>query len=218
MPKKETLPIFPLPEVVLFPGMNLPLHIFEEQYKTMIKKCLETDKQFGVVLEKEERCADVGTVALIVDVEKLEDGEMNILTEGKNRFQILSLLSESPYFVANIEKYEDIKYEIDTPLKKIIKEIKKLSNKALNISDLVSDEELAKKVKLPEDPDELLFLVAGNLTCSYEEKQSILETTSIKKRADNVLTLLKDEIQRLEILLENKKTKNEVVKNGKLKI
>ena len=218
MPKRETLPIFPLPEVVLFPGMNLPLHIFEEEYKIMINKCLETDKQFGIVLEKDDKCAEVGTLALIVDVEKLEDGGMNILTEGKNRFRIVSFVTEEPYCVASIEKYEDTKSEIDIPLKKTIKEIKKLSSKALNISHLVSDEEPLKKIKLPEDPDELLFLIAGNLTCSCEQKQLILETTSIKERANNVLTSLKEEIQRLKVLLENKKTKSEVVKNGKLKI
>ena len=216
--KNLIISLFPLPEVVLFPGMNLPIHVFEERYKKMISGCLETTKLFGVVLEKDTRCVEVGTTAEIIDVEKLEDGKLNIFTEGKNRFEIVDFISEEPYYIANVQIYEDTEAEIDASLKKTFREIRKLSSEALNIFDLVSDQELSKKLKLPKEPNELLFLIAANLTCSYESKQAILEERSIKQRATKVLSLLKEEIQRLEVLLENKKTKNEVIKNGKLKI
>ena len=81
---KNMLPIFPLPEIVIFPEMNLPLHIFEERYKQLISDCLNADKKFGIVLERENNlCAKVGTMVEILDVENLEDGMMNIFTEGK---------------------------------------------------------------------------------------------------------------------------------------
>lgn len=216
--KHKTLALFPLQEVVLFPGMNLPLHIFEDRYKKMISDCLEKDKRFGIVLSQDSAFAEIGTTALIVDIENLEDGKMNIFTEGKERFKIISYSKKDPYYIAETQTYEDIEQEIDGDSKKTIKQIRKLSSKALSIFDLVSDQELSKKLKLPEEPNELIFLIAANLTCPYESKQSLLESRSINERAAKVLSLLKEEIQRLEVLLENKKTKGAVSKNGKLKI
>lgn len=216
--KKTIIPVFPLPEIVLFPGMNLPLHIFEEHYKQMVSDTVNGNKRFGIVLLVGKTCTQVGTVAEIIDIENLEDGKMNILTEGKERFEILSMVSEEPYYVAEIKSYEDKKEEIDSELKKNFRHIRKLSNKALAMFDMVSDQELSNKLKLPEEPNELLYLVSANLTCPYEVKQSILESRSIKDRAGKVLKLLNDEILRLEVLLENKKTKEHTIKNGKLKI
>ena len=216
--KQSLLSIFPLPEVVLFPGMDLPLHIFEDRYKEMILNCLNSDKHFGIVYLKDTRCAEVGTKAEVVDVEKLEDGKMNILAEGRSRFKILDLVKEEPYHQALIEPFDDTNSSIDSKVKITISKIRELSEKALLLYDSISDEELSKKLKLPKEPNELLFLVAANLTCSYDQKQTILETRSSKDRSKQILKLLKEEIKRLEILLENKQTKNEVIKNGKLKI
>ena len=222
------IPLFPLPEVVLFPGMNLPLHIFEDRYKKMISKSLEKDKIFGIVFAKENTFSEVGTIAKIIDVEKFEDGKMNILIEGKSRFKIISLVNTTPYYEAEILDYEDIEIKLTSALKKTIKEIREMSSHALSIFDLISDQEVSKKLpatggsafggKLPSDLNELLFLVAANLTCSFEEKQIILETRSIKERSEKIMPLLEEEIERLEVLLENKETKKDVIKNGKLKI
>ena len=217
--RKNMLPIFPLPEVVMFPEMNLPHHIFEERYKQLISDCLEGNKQFGIVLEKGNNlCAKVGTVVEILDVENLEDGMINIFTEGKERFEIINFLTEEPYYVAEIQPYEDTNTKIDNELKSFLKRIKQLASKALKTFDLISEEENSKKIKLPSKPDELLFLIATNLTCSHEEKQAILETRSIKDRSEKIMPLLDEELGKLEILLENKKTKKDVAKNGKLKI
>ena len=216
--EQSILPLFPLQGVVFFPGMNLPLHIFEEHYKEMIQACLKTNKQFGIVLAVNDSFAQIGTVAEILDIEKLDEGKMNIFTEGKYRFKVVNFISEEPYYVANIKPYNDDKEEIDSPLRKTIRQVRKLSTKALDIFDIVSEQELSKKLKLPNEPNELLFLVAANLTCSHEVKQSVLEAKTIKERANKILSLLEEEVQRLEILLENKKTKSTVIKNGKLKI
>ena len=153
---KNMLPIFPLPEIVMFPEMNLPLHIFEERYKQLIADCLKADKKFGIVLEKENNlCAKVGTLVEILDVENLEDGMMNIFTEGKKRFEIISFLTEEPYYVGEIQPYEDTDTEIDNELKSSLKQIKQLASKALKIFDLISEEENLKKIKLPSKPEEL---------------------------------------------------------------
>ena len=217
--RKNMLPIFPLPEVVMFPEMNLPLHIFEDRYKQLILDCLKIDKKFGIVLEKgNNSCANVGTLVEILDVENLEDGMMNIFIEGRERFEIIRFLTEEPYYVAEIQPYEDTNIEIDNELKLSLKQTRQMASKALKIFDIISEDETSKKVKLPTKPDELLFLIATNLTCSHEEKQIILETISIKDRVKKIIPLLNEELQKLEVLLENKNTKKEVEKNGKLKI
>ncbi len=222
MTEKESqmkIPLFPLPEVVLFPGMNFPLHIFEDKYKAMIAECIDHQKVFGIVCLKDNECSKVGTTAEIVDVEKLEEGKLNILTEGRERFKIVSFLNDKSYQEAIVEAYKDTSTKIDFVVKDTIKEIRELSSKALKIFDEISEEESSSnKFKLPQDSNELLFLVAANLSCSYEIKQALLETRSVKVRAGEVLALLKEELQRLEILLENKHTKKDVVKNGKLKL
>lgn len=219
MPKDQfILPLFPLPGVVMFPGMNLPLHIFEERYKKLISTSLKKNKTFGIVFAKENICSEVGTVVEIIDVEKLEDGKMNILTEGKKRFKIINFMSEEPYYEALIQLYEDKEAKINEKFKKTIKEVSELSKKALGIFDTISEQDLSRKLKLPTEPNELLFLVAANLTCPNESKQLILETQSIKERAKKVLEHLKEEIERLQILLANKETKSKVTRNGKLKI
>lgn len=217
-PKSFTISVFPLPGVVLFPGMNLPLFIFEDKYQDMISKCLKGDKRFGVVFANEKICAEVGTVAEIIDVENLKEGKMNILTEGKERFQIVDFVSEEPYYKAIVESYEDKDEKPTDKLNKTLSEIRVLSEKALKIFDKVTDQKLAKNITLPDDPSELLFLVTSNLSCPFEVKQAILESRSLKERTRKIFTLLKKEIKRLELLLENKKTKDVVEKNGKIHI
>lgn len=203
----------------MFPEMNLPLHIFEERYKNLISDCLKANKKFGIVLAKENDVyAKIGTIVEIIDIENLEEGMMNIFTEGRERFEIINFITEEPYHIAEITSYEDTDIKVDNELSLSLKQIKRLASKALKIFDLISEEEHSKKIRLPAKPDELLFLIATNLTCSYDEKQAILETRSIRNRAEKIMPLLNEELKKLEILLENKNTKKDVEKNGKLKI
>ena len=95
---QQTIPLFPL-NVVLFPGGFLPLHIFEERYKLMIQRCLDDESEFGVVLIKSglevggnAEPHAVGTAARIVNVKKEEDGRMNIMVTGRERFRIDSVV------------------------------------------------------------------------------------------------------------------------------
>ena len=217
-PKSFTISVFPLPGVVLFPGMNLPLFIFENKYKDMISECLKGDKKFGIVFANEKICAEVGTIAEIVDVENLEEGKMNLLTEGRERFKIIDFISEEPYYKATAEYYEDKDEKVTDKLNQTLSEVRILSAKALKIFDKVTDQKLAKNIKLPDDPSELLFLIASNLSCPFETKQTILESRSIRERTKKIQALLKKEIKRLELMLENKKTKDVVEKNGKIHI
>ena len=101
------LPIFPL-ELVLLPGAALPLHIFEPRYKEMITECLAQKKPFGVVRASDEGVADIGCTAEIVSVtKKYDDGRMDILTRGVERFEVLEVNQDRSFWQAEIALLQD---------------------------------------------------------------------------------------------------------------
>ena len=107
MIKPTRIPLFPL-NVVLFPGMSLPLHIFEPRYKLMIQHCIQEKLEFGMILALADGLAKVGCTAAINSVVRTyPDGKMDILTEGRSRFPLASVIDEQPYFEATVEYLED---------------------------------------------------------------------------------------------------------------
>src|SRR5437763_7843893 len=101
------LPLFPL-DLVLLPGVPVPLHIFEPRYKEMIKECLDQNQHFGIVRAKEEELAKIGCTAEILNVlKKYPDGRMNILAEGQKRFEILQVNQERTFLQAEVFYLED---------------------------------------------------------------------------------------------------------------
>jgi hypothetical protein len=105
------LPLFPL-NTVLFPGMVLPLHIFEERYRLLINRCLEEARPFGVLLIRHGKEVgempvpyEVGTTTVIVGLSRLEDGQMNLVTIGSERFRLCSLRYDQPYLVGDAEAW-----------------------------------------------------------------------------------------------------------------
>src|SRR5437762_12481230 len=116
--KAIELPLFPL-NVVLFPGMVLPLHIFEPRYRQMIVDCQEQERPFGIVLVQpdsvplQEEPYPVGTMAEIRDLNRLEDGRYVLMAMGMQRFRILSQHREKPYLSAIVELYNDISEPVE---------------------------------------------------------------------------------------------------------
>src|SRR3989475_12989782 len=101
------LPLFPL-DVVLLPGVPLPLHIFEPRYREMIGECLAAEKPFGVVRVKEEGVAEIGCTAKIVAVtKKYDDGRMDIVTEGRERFEVMQVNQERAFLQAEVLYLQD---------------------------------------------------------------------------------------------------------------
>ena len=101
------IPLFPL-NTVLFPGAALPLHVFEERYREMVGECLAQDKPFGVVRADEEQMSIVGCTAKILRVvQRYDDGRMDILCEGGERFEIEGLDESRPFLQADVEFFED---------------------------------------------------------------------------------------------------------------
>src|SRR5256885_6297863 len=105
---ERELPLFPL-NVVLFPSMRLPLHIFEERYKLMVGTCMVTDQTFGVALIQSgvevggpAQIFAVGTTARIVEIDRLPDGRMNLVVVGGERFRLLERIDDKPYAVGRV--------------------------------------------------------------------------------------------------------------------
>ena len=113
--QQELLPLFPLP-VVLFPRTPLPLHIFEERYKEMIREVLDSKTEFGVVLAGEKGIVNMGCTATIDKVLKeYPDGRMDVLVLGRRRFEIILLNDEKSYLRGAVEFFDDDEFEPTAP-------------------------------------------------------------------------------------------------------
>jgi Lon protease-like protein len=182
------LPIFPL-ELVLLPGVPLPLHIFEPRYKEMIAECLEQKKPFGIVRASSEGVADIGCTAEIMSVtKKYDDGRMDILTRGVDRFEVIHVNDERAFFQAEIsvvrdEAEDEAENESGKPTNEKVKQAVRLH---AEIAKLAGTE--------PSGPDEhaanLSFLLAGSLPLDLDFKQSLLTTLSETKRLEAVIGYL----------------------------
>lgn len=174
------LPIFPL-ELVLLPGVPLPLHIFEPRYKEMIAECLEQKKPFGVVRASSDGVADIGCTAEIMSVtKKYDDGRMDILTRGVERFEVIQVNEDREFLQAEISVVED---EPGNPAAEMVTQAVRLH---AEIAKLAGAE--------PSGPDEhagnLSFLLAGSLPLDLDFKQNLLSTLSEAKRLEAVVGYL----------------------------
>jgi Lon protease-like protein len=174
------VPLFPL-EVVLFPGVPLPLHVFEPRYKEMIGECLAQEKQFGIVLAQENGVAAVGCTAEIVAVtKKYDDGRMDIVTEGRKRFEVLEVNQERDFLRADVLFFED---DPDKATQEEVAHAIKLHGDILALT--------GARQSLPNTDDACLsFLLAGSLPLDLEFKQNLLSLRSEAKRIQAVITYL----------------------------
>ena len=182
------IPLFPL-GVVLLPETLLPLHIFEERYKEMIGECLAENKEFGIVYFSGDKINRIGCSAQIVKLlKRYDNGEMDIITVGTNRFFIKELDETRAYFQAKIVPFDDDP-EGET------KELKQLAISGINLLEelrsILGGE--SEKAVFEKDSNirKLSFLIAGNDGFTPAEKQSFLEMTSTKKRLTNAVGALK---------------------------
>lgn len=193
------LPLFPL-EVVLFPHTTLPLHIFEDRYKEMINKCIAENRPFGVVLSRGNGVLRTGSTATVEQVvQRFEDGRMDIITVGQQRFEILSILTDQSYFQAEVQYFEDDNFE---PAKS-----------ETIVLALERFEELARLLEIEvETPDsdfpELSFQLA-QISTDLNFRQTLLQMRSEADRMEQVCEHLAD-------LLERHKARKEIKKVARL--
>jgi Lon protease-like protein len=197
---KRELPLFPLP-LVLFPGAMVPLHIFEERYKQMIKDCLESDKMFGISLHSDKdswppSLGKIGAIAQIVAVVPLDDGRMNILTIGGSRFRTSRYIGLEPYLRVEVELFHDDLDEQD-PLA-LMNEVKSLYERA-HVALKELNEEQVLPGDLPESPEEFSFAVAASINLQIDKKQALLELRSSAMRLKRLRTFLAGVIEQYEL-------------------
>jgi Lon protease-like protein len=173
------LPLFPL-DLVLFPGAALPLHIFEPRYQEMISECLDRKKSFGVVRAKEEGVAEIGCTAEIITVaKKYPDGRLDIVTEGRERFEVMQVNQERSFLRA------EVLYLHDEPGQASAEEVAqavKLQGEILQLSG--SAPALGSKSV----NSQLSFNLVGPLPVDLDFKQTLLGTKSEAERMRAVVS------------------------------
>lgn len=201
------IPLFPL-GVVLFPDIPLPLHIFEERYKLMVNECLNNDGVFGIALYADDKLYNIGCTAKIVSVlKKYEDGRMDILTQGVERFAIENISEEKPYLEADVALLSDsLKGPINPGLKDdAVEFLKKIIESTGHETNLFDFEEM--------DSRQLSYIIAAYGGFTTLEKQELLEFEETENRLRKELELSDTVMRRLEF----SKRLNEIGKsNGRL--
>ena len=191
------LPLFPL-NLVLFPGMRMPLHIFEERYKAMIGDCVEREAPFGVVLIRDgpevggpAEPFRVGTTARITQVQHLEEGRMNLLALGERRFDLVEIIREIPHMVGLVLFKEETVGEVSSEL---MEEVGQDYGQFLRHVATMAGSWNAP-VQVPGDPQDLSFEAVATLTSSIELpqglRQQLLEFDTAGERLSHLLPLLK---------------------------
>ena len=187
------LPLFPLPDVVLFPQEVLPLHIFESRYRIMLQSVLETDSMFGVIKldPNTKNMAKIGCCAQVIKHHTAEDGRSNIITLGQQRFQVLEIVRSTPFYSAmvtwinddnidNLQKLDSLKDSVTEALSDVIN----LTGKLTNTKNKVPD-------KLPNNPMELSFWIGAHLGGPVaEEQQRLLEERNTFTRLQREFEML----------------------------
>jgi Lon protease-like protein len=203
----NALPLLPL-KTVLFPGMPLPLHIFEERHQAMFDACLSQNKPIGVVLiasghEVGGPAAPypVGTTARIVRWERLPDRRIKVLTVGERRFRVVEEIeSTQPYLIAAVEYWDEEALEPDQ-LPVLIDSIAQTFAEYLTLIVLLADQALPMhQFQLPDDPSTLSYHIAMHLQIDPVQKQHLLEEPAVASRLRREVTILRRErdfLQRL---------------------
>jgi ATP-dependent Lon protease len=187
------LPLFPLPDVVLFPQEVLPLHIFEPRYRMLLRTVMAEDQRFGVVRwdPQKRRMAEVGCCAEIIHCQTQEDDRSNIVTMGQQRFRVLDIVREAPFRVAlvswiedeapaDVDELGDLAREVQQALRDVVELTAKLVGKP---AQLPSD--------LPDLPRELSFWIGAHLGGPVaDHQQALLEITDTGERLRQEFQLL----------------------------
>jgi len=197
------LPLFPLPEVILFPTRPLPLQIFEFRYRIMMNTILDSDRRFGVLMfdPAEGKVANVGCCAEIIQYQRLADDRMKILTLGQQRFRVLDYVREKPYRVGLVEWIED--HTPTQDLRPLRESVEQLLRDVIRLSAKLTEQEIELPEDLPTLATELSYWVASNLYGVPAEQQALLEmqdTVARLEREAEILTSTRNHLAARTVL------------------
>ncbi len=203
----EVLPILPLRNTVLFPGVVIPITAGRDKSIKLINETNKGNKVIGVVSQKDENEEEpglkdintIGTVAQILKVLKMPDGNTTVIIQGKKRFEVAEVLTTSPYMTAKIREVEEERPEKENPeFKAIIDSIKEMALEIIKNSPNIPSE-AAFAIKNIESSSFLINFVSSNLNITVEEKQKLLELNGLQERALETLRYMNLEIQKLSL-------------------
>jgi ATP-dependent Lon protease len=186
------LAIFPL-STVLFPGAILPLHIFEERYKAMMRYAIDNGNMFGLSYRSDAQTGrdtppetgSIGCIARINAVMPLEQGRMNILSTGLIRYRIVGLRQSEPFLIAMVETFAD-DLEPGADLTRMVEDMQAMATEFLEAAQSLDEPGIPSIQELPEDPEAFSLLIASTLPIDADAKQTLLELTSTRVRITRI--------------------------------
>lgn len=203
----ELLSILPLRNMVLFPGVVIPITAGRDKSIKLINDANAAGKNIGVVAQKNEQDEDptkedihkIGTVAKILRVLKMPDGNVTVILQGKKRFEISEVVSEEPYMTATVKEVPEIRPNSqDSEFAAIIESLKELAIKIIQESPNIPSE-ATFAIKNIESKSFLINFVSSNMNLSVKEKQGLLSVNALKERALQTLRFMNVELQKLEL-------------------
>jgi Lon protease-like protein len=193
--RPDRIPLFPL-NVVLLPGADLPLHIFEPRYRAMVKSCLKQKTEFGMLLALPKGVAHVGCTAEVIEVVKrYDDGRMDIITVGRMPFRVVRFMDDNLLLEGFVDYLDDRDRPVDTKTRRELVELYETCH-TLIFGDY-------PKNGAGQDPDRLSFHVAGTLPLDLLWKQQVLELRTEADRQERLVAYLREwapHLQRTEEL------------------
>ncbi|MEX1063377.1 MAG: endopeptidase La, partial [Balneolaceae bacterium] len=202
----ENLPILPLKNTVLFPGVVVPITVGRDRSLALVKEAYETDKTIGVVSQTDETIEDpdekeiykIGTVAQILKLIKMPDGSKSVVIQGKTIFSISQFTQTEPFFRADVENYSQEMDISGVELDASMRSVKETASKIVNLSPNIPSE-ASIAINNISSPTFLLNFISSNLQISIADKQEVLEIRSFSKRLEKVMEYLNKELQVLNL-------------------
>jgi ATP-dependent Lon protease len=203
----DVLPILPLRNTVLFPGVVIPITVGRDKSIQLIKDYNKGDKTIGVVSQKQDDTEDpneddlyrIGTVAFIIKMLRMPNGDTTIILQGKKRFKIEHFTQSEPYHKAKVVAFPDVKpKDNDKEFEAIVSNLKQTSQEIIKLSpNIPSDAGFA--INNIDSPSFLVSFISNNMSANTTEKQRLLEVENLKERSMQVLEFLNKEFQMLEL-------------------
>ena len=202
----EILAILPLRNTVLFPGVVIPITVGRDKSIKLIKEAYKGNRIIGVVSQRDvsiedpsfEELNSVGTIAQIIKMLQMPDGNTTVIIQGKQRFQLVEEVQSEPYIKAIIAKFTETKHKTDKEFKALVASIKEMSSQIIQLSPNIPSE-AAIALKNIESTSFLINFISSNMNADVADKQKMLEMSNLRKRAERVMELLTLELQMLEL-------------------
>ncbi|MET1055760.1 MAG: endopeptidase La [Pedobacter sp.] len=202
----DVLAILPLRNTVLFPGVVIPITVGRDKSIKLIKEAYKGDKIIGVVSQLDvsiedptfEQLNKVGTVAHIIKMLQMPDGNTTVIIQGKQRFRLIEEVQSEPYIKVTISKFNEAKHKTDKEFKALVASIREMSSQIIQLSPNIPSE-AAMALKNIESTSFLINFISSNMNADVKDKQKMLEMENLRARAMMVMELLTLELQMLEL-------------------